>query len=60
MQEAKAELQALLMDKKANYARQVRDVHTPHVSSTKQQEMKDLKARLKHPVRSSSKASPGA
>jgi hypothetical protein len=35
MQEAKAELQALLMDKKANYARYVRDVHTPHVSSTK-------------------------
>jgi len=35
MEEAKAELKALLQDKKANYARYVRDVHLPSVSFKK-------------------------
>jgi hypothetical protein len=53
MAEAKAELKALLADKKASYAQYVRDIHLPQVSFKKQQEMKNLKERLKHPVRQS-------
>lgn len=59
MEEAKAELQALLHDKKANYAQYVRDVHKPVISLTKQVEMQNLKDRLKHPVRESLRVSPG-
>lgn len=51
MEEAKAELKALLHDKKINYAMYVKDIHLPPVSFKKQQEMKNLKERLKHPVR---------
>jgi len=35
MEEAKAELKALLQDKKANYAKYVTDVHKPAVSFSK-------------------------
>jgi hypothetical protein len=51
MEEAKAEIKDLLTEKKLNYAQYVRDVHVPSVSFKKQQEMKNLKDRLKHPVR---------
>lgn len=60
MEEAKAELKALLKDKKNNYAQYVKEVHVPSVSFKKQQEMKNLKDRLKHPVRESQRVSPGA
>jgi hypothetical protein len=59
MEEAKAELKALLKDKKANYAKYVHDVHKPALSFSKQVEMQNLKDRLKHPVRASSRISPG-
>lgn len=36
MEEAKAELKALLHDKKVNYAMYVKDVHLPPVSFKKQ------------------------
>lgn len=48
-----------MQDKRNNYAKYVRDVHLPLVSSKKQQEMKILKDKLKHPVRQSQRASPG-
>jgi hypothetical protein len=32
MEEAKAELRAVLADKKANYAQYVRDIHLPNVN----------------------------
>ena len=51
MEEARAELKALLQDKKANYAKYVKDVHTPVVCFTKRVEMQNLMERLKHPVR---------
>jgi len=35
MDEAKAELKALLQDKKANYAKYVSDVHKPSISFSK-------------------------
>lgn len=59
MEEAKEELKALLQDKKANYAKYVRDIHKPAISFSKQVEMQNLKDRLKHPVRESLRVSPG-
>lgn len=59
MEEAKAELKALLHDKKANYAMYVKDVHLPPVSFKKQQEMRNLKERIKHPVRQQQKLPSG-
>ncbi len=50
-EEARAELKEILAEKKQNYAQYVREVHLPSVSLRKQQEMKDLKERLRHPVR---------
>jgi hypothetical protein len=35
MEEAKAELKALLQDKKANYAKYVHDIHKPAISFSK-------------------------
>lgn len=58
MEEAKAELKDLLAEKKNNYAQYVREMHVPSVSFKKQQEMKNLKDRLKHPVRESHRVSP--
>ncbi len=52
-EEARAELKEILAEKKQNYAQYVREVHLPSVSLRKQQEMKDLKERLRHPVRQS-------
>jgi hypothetical protein len=48
---AQAEFLPLKKDKKANYAKYVKDVHTPVVSFTKRVEMQNLMERLKHPVR---------
>lgn len=42
---------ASLKDQANNYAKYVRDVHTPTVSFKKRQELEKLKEKLKHPVR---------
>jgi len=58
MDEAKEELKSLLIEKKVNYAKYVRDVHLPTVSFRKQKEMENIKDHLKHPVRTAVKVSP--
>lgn len=51
MEEAKKELKQLLFEKKKSYSRYVADIHKPNPSSLKSMELKNLKERLKHPVR---------
>jgi hypothetical protein len=48
-----------LRSKKNEYAQFVKEVYLPQVSEKKQQELLEIKARLKHPVRNSHKVSPG-
>ena len=60
MEEAKEELKQLMADKKVNYAKYVQECHMPSVSFTKQKQMENLIDRLKHPVRDSTKVSPGS
>ncbi len=59
MEDARQELATLMQDKKNNYAKYVREVHLPIVSLKKQQELKHLKDKLKHPVRQSQRICPG-
>jgi len=59
-QETKDEMKKLLKEKQDNYARYVREMHLPHKSKAKEQELSDLISSLKHPVRKAVKYPPGA
>ena len=59
MNEAKEELKQLLDLKKRNYAKYVKQVHEPHRSEKKAQELQLLKEKIHHPVRKSKRISPG-
>ena len=59
MEEAKAELRHLLMQKKKGYARYISQVYQPVHSEKKAQELLALKEKLHHPIRQAHKVSPG-
>ena len=58
-QETKEEMKKLLKEKQDNYARYVREMHLPQRSKAKEQELQELVAALKHPVRRAVKHPPG-
>lgn len=53
------EQKQLLIDKKENYARYVKEMHFPHRSPRKIKELDRLVTTLHHPVKSQMKFSPG-
>lgn len=57
--EIKEEMKKLLIDKKENYARYVREMHLPSKSQKKEQELQSLISQLHHPVRNPIKYPPG-
>jgi hypothetical protein len=44
-----------MKDKKLSYAKYVKEIHWPEISSKKQDELEILKAHIKHPVRETRK-----
>jgi len=49
----------LLIEKKDSYARYVREMHQPAISKKKEEELRFLKEAIRHPVRKTTKFSPG-
>jgi hypothetical protein len=54
----KEEMKKLLIDKKENYAKYVREMHIPAKCKKKELERKELIEAIKHPVRESIKYKP--
>jgi len=46
-------------EKTMSYAKYVKEIHWPEASRRKNEELEEMKARLKHPVRHPGKGSPG-
>lgn len=57
--DTKEEMKRLLIEKKENYARYVKEMHLPLKSQRKERELIQLKEGLKHPVREAKKYPPG-
>lgn len=57
--ETKEEMKKLLIDKKDNYAKYVREMHLPARSKKKEKELQKLIDTLHHPVRNTIKYPPG-
>lgn len=53
-------MKKLLVEKKENYARYVREMHLPSKSRLKEQELQDMIQSLKHPVKKAVKHPPGS
>jgi hypothetical protein len=53
-------MKKLLIDKKDNYAKYVREMHLPSISDKKSRELKKLVETLHHPVRNTVKYPPGS
>jgi hypothetical protein len=56
----KEEMKKLLMDKKENYAKYVREMHLPQRSQKKTKELEGLIKSLKHPVKQTKRYTPGS
>lgn len=53
-------MKKLLIDKKDNYAKYVKEMHLPHKSKKKEKELQELREALHHPVRHTVKYPPGS